>query len=423
MPARNRLLHTLALSTATLALAASLGAPHMVVASPGGFTLPTATPTPTSRPEVEGPADDTGPAPLAPRVITQPTPTPTPVPTPAATPSIAPTLSPADTASPAATDPVTTGSPTIQPLPTITTGPTPGAPTARPTGAPAVRPPGAPVPAAPISADAPAAQANGIPGLDTSGDIPVPQTDAAPALEGTDQEIASTIPVWAWIAGGLAVLAALIAGLLFLRRRQAEVSVPEIERPQVPVAPAPRKESPAAKPVPAAPEEPAPLMPANAPARIDIELEIVRATRSVMNFTVDYRLILANRTDGAVRDVSVSAILTSAQAGAQNPGGLAFDRPDPEQIARIGPNKSHAISGQAQLPTAKLQVLRQGNTPLFVPLLQVTVTQANGEPVTRHYVIGQPSAASSTRLHPIPLNTPPGGIPGLRARELDIQPA
>ncbi len=169
-------------------------------------------------------------------------------------------------------------------------------------------------------------------------------------------------------------------------------------------------------------EEAAPIP--SAPARIDIDIEIVRATRSVMNFTLDYRLNLANRTPNAVRDVSISAILTSAQSGAA-PGStaLGFDRPQPVIIPRIGPNKTHSESGQVQLPTSKLQVMRQGNVPLFVPLLQITVIQGNGEPVTRHYVVGQPSTASAARLQPIPLNTPPGGIPGLRVRELDIQPA
>ncbi len=430
-----------------IALSIGATAPTVAQSSPGGFTLPTSTPTP--RPEVEGPADDTGPAALPPRVI--PTDRPAPAPTqadpstvpssdptapaidlPSPAPTITPVLSPSDTVSPEATGAAGSASDSVTPPNRLPTG-QPSAPSNAGGGASGV--------SSPAVTEAPTGE--GTPGFDTNAPLPNPASPDTAVPDTATSDAASAIPLWAWIAGGLTLLALLIGGTLFLRRGTATVTVPEIEQPKV----APRHK-PELEPAPSGPALAAttatntintPAAPAmteisepakdnapipRAPARIDIDIEIVRATRSVMNFTLDYRLNLANRTANAVRDVSVSAILTSAQSGAI-PGSsvLGFDRPEPVIIPRIGPNKSHAESGQVQLPTSKLQVMRQGNVPLFVPLLQITITQGNGEPVTRHYVVGQPSTASAARLQPIPLNTPPGGIPGLRVRELDIQPA
>ena len=404
MSTRPRLPSAILKSSGALALLAASTVPSTLLASPGSFTLPSPTPTPTSRPEVEGPADDTGVVPLAPRVI--PTERPTPAPTASETdaPRIDPVLDPTDSATP--DEAATGGTAVVQPLPTGSAGaPAQSAPQtqrqiATPTGETATE----------VTGETSAPTESAIPGLDSGTSLPT-TIDDAPTVANSETAPASgdsAIPLWAWIAGGIAALLALIAGLFALRRRQSAAPVPEIEKPQV--VPSPVL------------QEDAAIAP-RGPARIDVALEVVSATRSVMNFTLDYRLTLANRDARAVRDVSVAAILTSAQKQVGQSGDLGFDRSQAETIERIGPSKSHVISGQTQLPTAKLQVMRQGNKPLFVPLLQVTIAQGEHEPEIHHYVVGLPSAANTTRLHPIPLDTPPGGIPGLRARELDVAPA
>ncbi len=406
-----------------MAITAAFAAPMALGASPGGFALPTATPTPTSRPEVEGPADDTGVVPLAPRVIPTDAPTPAPTAAPSPQPTIAPVLNPTDSATPAANS--TGGPATVQPLPSdaaqpqVRSNPSTVRQAQPDTRAPSGEPVSDIAVEAPLSTDASAS----VPGLETEGGMPVPAQGAPISDETADEASAGSISLWMWIAGGLAILAALIAGLLFVRRKQTALAVPEIERPKIASAPIP---TPAAAPKTGdVTVEPALVAPVTAfgPARINLALEIVTATRSMMNFTLDYRLTLANREAHAVRDVSVAAILTSAQKQVSQSAALEVDRLQAETVPRIGPSKSHSITGQVQLPTAKLQVLRQGNKPLFVPLLQITIQQGDLEPQTHHYVVGLPSSASSVRLHPIPLDTPPGGIPGLRVRELEIQPA
>lgn len=205
------------------------------------------------------------------------------------------------------------------------------------------------------------------------------------------------VPWWAWLAG---LGALLLAGLTFVfsKRRKA--------RPALPLAasePTPEPEAMAAAPLP----------------RIDIALEIVTASRSVMMFTLEYRLTFANRTDRAVRDLNVSAQLASARRDGSNEAPIAGGQPV-GTIERIGPHQTRTLSGTMQLPITDIRAILQGRKPIFIPLLHLTLESAGQEPLVRSYVVGTPSAASQGRLHPIPLDTPPGGVPGLKAREISL---
>lgn len=146
-------------------------------------------------------------------------------------------------------------------------------------------------------------------------------------------------------------------------------------------------------------------------------LEVTGATRSVMMFTLHYRLTLANRTGQAVSDVNLAVLLACARAGAQNtaaPGAAQqLDR-----VERIGPYQNLALTGAVQLPLSAIAPLRQGRTPLFIPLAHVTLEADGQTAVTRSFVIGTPSAAGTGRLHPIPLDTPPGSVNGLMAQRV-----
>ena len=138
-------------------------------------------------------------------------------------------------------------------------------------------------------------------------------------------------------------------------------------------------------------------------------------------FTLDFRIELANRSDNALRDLSVSGALACAQDTAANAAPLA-NGTEFASIERIGPQQSHRISGQLQLPLNQVKAIQQGSKPLFIPLLHVGLI-GGGKPVlNRSFVIGTPSATSQTRVHPLPLDGPPGGLPSLRA-QLIKQPA
>ena len=87
-----------------------------------------------------------------------------------------------------------------------------------------------------------------------------------------------------------------------------------------------------------------------------------------------------------------------------------------ELIERIGPHQSRRIGAKLQLPLSEVQAIRQGAKPLFIPLLHVMLDAGEHGLITNSFVIGTPSSASSGRVHPLPLDTPPGSMPALRGQ-------
>lgn len=227
--------------------------------------------------------------------------------------------------------------------------------------------------------------------------MPAPiQPDAVPS-PAADAPAPLALPAWwPWAAGALGGLAVLIGALALWRRR-----TPGVLR----LAPPPPGMEGTAS-VPALP-------------RLDLSMEVTGATRSLMMFTLSYRLTLANRTDSAVSDLRVAVQLACArrnESNAPSPGAAQ----QLAQVERVGPHQSRSIAGEVQLPLSAITPLRQGSVSLFIPLLHLTIEGEGQQALTRSFVIGTPSTASAARLHPIALGTPPGSIPGLRAQAVDV---
>lgn len=368
------------------AAALALFAPLAAQEQPGGFTLPQPTPTPTPAPA--GPADERAGVSIPPRSVPAPRIEPRAVLTPQPVP---PTI--------------------VSPLPTARSTPRPAI--ISPTPRPAPTSSGIPLPAAP---DGPVAVPETEPAtVPDSVPLPLPEASGAatPTLPAATPAPSFALPDWwLWAAGGLIGLAVLGAGLL-LRRRRAPKVLRLAARP-----PGMGRDAPAADPATShAPAASATeLVPANALA---ISLDVVGATRSVMMFTLQYRLTLANRTAHAVGDVSLAVELACARRGASN-GASPGAAQKLEQITRIGPHQTRTFTGEVQLPLSQIAPLRQGNLTLFIPLAHVTL-EGEGQPAfARSFVIGTPSAAGTGRLHPIRLDIPPGSIPDLRAQSITI---
>jgi hypothetical protein len=344
-------------AAALVALAAAV--PLAAQQSPGGFSLPEPTPTPTPTPE--GPADERAGVAIPPRAQPAPRITPAPVLTPEPSPAPSPlALPPAPVPSPARSTPA----------------PSPAGPETVETPAPAAAP----------SPEEPAAAPAGPP---PSADVPVTPlgTPDAPPRQ-------STLPEWwPWAAAALAALLALAGGVAVWRNRR-----PKVLRL-------------AAPPLAAVPDEP------RAPPRIDLELEITGATRSLMMFTLHYRLVLANRSDRAVNDLAIAVQLASAQRGQSNAAPLAAAR-SLAQVERIGPNQSRSIVGEVQMPLAAIAPIMQGRTRLFIPLVHVTLEGQGQLATARSFVVGNPGTGAEGRVQPLPLDQPPGSLPGLRARPI-----
>ena len=396
LPARFILAACAALAPAAM-MAAPLTAQTSGQQSPGTFNLPPPTPTPTPAPA--GPSDERAGVVIPPRAAPVPRPTATPTPQPTAVPSApqpTPVRTPAARSAVPAPSPVPSFArpgrppapvPTVDaPLPATGTAPAP-LPTA--SGDPLTLPPsssGAPPEAGPVAADPPA--------------------------ENTDSIIA--FPAWAIIAAGAAGALAVLGGGLFLRRRRK----PKVLRLAAP-APLDLASGAAAARGADGGQSAAPDL-----ADLHLSLDITTATRSVMMFTVHYRLNIANRSARAVADMRVAVQMVCARASANSPGANAASVGAEQALGetpRIGPHQARSIIGEVQMPLSAIQPLRQGTTPLFVPLIHVTI-EAEGQPaLTRTFVIGTPSA--SGRVHPIQLDQPPGGIAGRVAQAVAVPSA
>lgn len=376
LPARPALAASAAL--AALALSAPL-APLAAQEGGGTFSLPPATPSPTPAPA--GPADERAGVAIPPRAVPAPTSTPLPDEAPAPAPTFQVPPRPAAT-------PLPRPAPAPAPAPTATRE---SAPQALPSAPAATETLPAPTPAAPGEtpwAPPPA------PPLWPNGEAP---DAAAPARKDPASEPAALPGWWPYAAGALGALALLGAGALARRRRRP--GEPRLAQPVAPPAPRDR-------------DDPA------APPRVDLTLEIVAATRSLMMFTLEYRLTLANRSERAVGELALAVELACARASARagTPGAGAAAAP--ARIERIGPHQARSLTGTVQLPLSAISPLRQGQTPVFIPLVRVAI-DAEGLPrLEQAFVVGTRSAGG--RVHPIALDQPPGGIPGLVAQAVAL---
>jgi hypothetical protein len=227
----------------------------------------------------------------------------------------------------------------------------------------------------------------------------LPSPDAGVPEAGTEALGASILPAWwPYAAGGAGALALLFGGLLRRRRK------PKTLRIAAPLA--------------------APDFTGEQP-RLDLTLEITSATRSVMMFTLEYRLTIANRSERAVTDLNAAVQLACARAHANTGAANAPSAGAAQGLAkmeRVGPHQARSMTGQVQLPLSAIAPLRQGTSPLFIPLVHITLEGAGLRALEKSFVIGTPSASGTGRVHPILLDQPPGAIAGLVAQPIAIPP-
>ncbi|TRD10684.1 hypothetical protein FGU71_01590 [Erythrobacter insulae] len=445
-PNHNNTANHLRLITLGLTVLAALTAgPLSAQSSPGSFSLPEPTPTPTPAPQ--GPVDIRDGVVIGPRSIPdQPK---VAAPTPAASPAAPPTSTTSPSAAPSTLAPPTEAGRSVSGIaPTRTPSPSPSpsrsnqAPpnsqpesTAPSSSSSPSRAPAGPGPAENDAANtaantAPEGAQSGFAGNSIAplndpggGALPVgPVSDPSDTASSTaEDESADASSNWQLIIALSAVLAALAAAgwWVWLRKRRAAPkgalmpapalaqSPPRTVTPQQPAEPAMVEPNAQAAPL-------APMAAADLP-RMALKLEIASASRSLMMFTVEYRLEIANRGDKALRDLNISARLVCARRAAN---GSPETVSKGKTVDRIGPHQSGAISGSVQLPLSEISPLRQGTVPLLIPLIEISISPAGQSAKTHKFVVGMPSASSATRLHPIPLDTAPGGIQGLRANEI-----
>ena len=249
-----------------------------------------------------------------------------------------------------------------------------------------------------------------------NGEPPLTQVPPA-AAQSTDADLTepSTVPVetatesgepedqtaWAWLILLAVGLVGAAITVILMRRRRSGPIVPTVERPNISGSGA--NGSPPPHP-------------------LSVRIEAVKLTRSFMNATLDYRVIVRNRTDAALTDVSLAARLVPAHNALPVEEQIAdnhTDLPRTHAIERLSPGQSRTIEGKLTLPVNTIQPIRQGNAALFVPILQVRADNDEHGPVVRNTVVGQVSASGSDRLLPFRLDEGPRSYAPLSQRGLD----
>ena len=365
---------TPALATAAFGLA--LAAPAS--AAVGDFRLPSGSQT-QPEPDRQGPV-----APDVPE-SRRPAPTPTPsasVPAPAPTPAPSPTAGgPRVVASPPAEQSQPTASRTTRNVTTSSNA----------AGAQAL-PPGSNFPAAQPTSNATEA----LPSAGPSNSAPATASPAAPD-EGSAWPLVLAFLAGLGLAGG--------AGFVWWRWRQATVParvVATVERPSV-VPPVVQKPASQPAPIAAAPAEP-----------LQVTLEPLRLSLTLMNATLAYRLEVTNRGLEPIVRLDIGADMIAAHASMtreQQLSGPGNGATVVQQIERIEPGQTRIVEGEFRVPFSQIVPIRQGNAALLLPLARFRLEAESAKPLVRTFVVGQPGAGSN--LQPFRLDLGPRVYPHL----------
>ena len=182
------------------------------------------------------------------------------------------------------------------------------------------------------------------------------------------------------------------------------VAVPQIERPRLGPAPAPFPDA-LALPAEAAPREP-----------LDVTLEPLRLSLTLMNATLAYRLQVANRGTVPIEGLAIGADMISAHASLSREQQLSG--PDRaamvQRIDRLEPGESRIVEGEFRVPFRQIVPIRQGNATLLLPLARFRLEAHGAAPVVRTFVVGQPGAKAG--LQPFRLDQGPRIYPKLAQR-------
>ena len=206
---------------------------------------------------------------------------------------------------------------------------------------------------------------------------------------------------WLWTLAALVAIGALGVVAWAWKRRQRvgriPLAVPRIERPRLGPAP---ESAPATEPSAA---------PALANEPLEVSLEPLRLSLTLLNAALSYRLRIANRGAVPLTGLSVGADMISAHASLSReeqlagPNGGAPSR----RIERLEPGESRIVEGEFRLPFPQIVPIRQGNAALLLPLARFRVGAEGGQSVTRAFVVGQPGSRPGAGLQPFRLDLGP----------------
>lgn len=201
-----------------------------------------------------------------------------------------------------------------------------------------------------------------------------------------------------------ALLGALAAAIWAVRRsgrqRRVPVAAPALERP-------------GATPRAALPQ-------GDAAEPLQVSLEPLRLSLTLVNAALAYRLEVANRGATPLTGLCIGADMISAHASLSREEQLSGPRAGngsgaPEhRIERLEPGERRVIEGEFRLPFPQIVPIRQGNAVLLLPLARFRVDIDGVAPLVRTFVVGQPGPQEG--LQPFRLDQGPRVYPRLAYR-------
>lgn len=377
-------------SAAVLALALATPSLAQQTSPLSEFELPP-DPDATPTPEVQGPVDPEAEVRTTPRVIPTETPTPQPSPTPTvSTPAPTLTLPPPRPTPPPPSQTQDAPEPEPQPEPTPTVT-------------------GSPEPAATEPSPLPTEFAPSVP--------PAVSTPDAAAAEAPESD-GSLVP---WLAALVAALALAGGAFWYFRRREELAPAPVIEPPLARRQDQPQPDAGEARPVaPPAPSAPPPKARSSSP--VTVQAQPVRMSRSMMNATFAFRLVLENQSLQRWEDLSVEADLVTAHGAAPVAEQLA-DAAVPlaplRTVEVLEAGDTAEIADEVRLPLGQVRAIPQGRAAVYVPLLRVRVAAKGKQPLARTFLIGQLPDRQGGRLRPFRLDEMPQSYQAIGLRPLD----
>jgi len=367
---------------------------------------------PGATPRAPGPVDPDNPAARSPSAA----------PAPRAAPAPAPTAVPPLALPPAPTSVETSASPTA---PTTVRPQTPGPASAarRPAAPPPVTATAAAAPdrtpedrsgttarpaAAPAVAPLPTSTAPALAPIASAPTAIAPSAAPSPAAPASETAPASGGIAWWWLVP--AALGGALAAWLFARRRLSvrrplEFVPPRAEPARDPAAaPPPREAEPA--PAPAAAATPAP---ATSAEPLELVLDPLRFSVTLVNATLQYRLRLTNHSAAPLGPLAIAADMIAAHASLPEDAQLGRDGRGLElrhELPALAPGETVELKGDLRLPLAAVTPIRAGTATLLVPLVRLRVEGA-GPAHTAALVIGEQPASPDGPLRPFRLDQGP----------------
>lgn len=373
---------------AAVALLALPGPALAAAGSVNDFRLPQGgSQTAPPAPERQGPVAPDVPESQAPRAT--PAPTATPVP---------PQSTPPGPARPATVQPIATPRPagTVPAAQRPATARSVAAPTPAPISTPSARgaEPGAAVTPEPIATPA-------------TPPLPIPQPLPAPPLASAEADTSGWLP---WALGAAALLAALALAWLFLRQRigpERPQQTPVLERPRAASALSPTPEP-----------EPAPIVPLPPRDPLHVTLVPVRLSLTLVNAVLTWEVELANQGNAPLTGLAVAADMISAHADLSLEDRSSGPAAGVEAMAlgQLALGERRMAGGDIRLPFPHIVPIWHGEIALLMPLLRLRISADGMAPVTRIFLVGQPSPTDATTLQPFRLDLGPRVYPDLAQR-------